>query len=135
MSIMKSIVVYVSMAVLLILIEYLWLGILASEFYHKELAQFMSRDVNWVAVIPFYLIYVTGILIFAVLPSHAANSLTKALSLGAMLGVFAFATLNLTNLALLRDWPISVVAVDLAWGTLLTCITAAIGFIIAQKLS
>lgn len=134
MNAFKLTVVYVSMAVFLIIIDSFWSGVLAKEFYRNELAIFMAREVSKAATIPLYLIYVAGIELFAVLPSQAENSLTKALFLGAALGFFAYATHNFTNLSMLRAWPLSVVVVDLIWGILLTCITAAIGFIVVQKL-
>jgi uncharacterized membrane protein len=135
MNVKKLIGVFIAMAVFFLLIEYLWVGVLARSFYYKALATLSARKVYWLAAVPLYSIYITGILIFAVLPSQKANSLTKALSLGAFLGLFAYGTYNFTNLMILKKWPMSIILVDLTWGILLTCITSAVGFIVAQKLS
>lgn len=134
MSIMKLIVVYIIMAVIFILMQFLWLDALAKGFYQEELAIFMVKKNNWFAGTARYLVYTTGILVFAVLPALTMNSLTRALSFGAFLGLFAYGTYNLGNLMILKGWPVSILTVDLVWGTLLTCITSAVGFIVALKL-
>ncbi len=72
--------------------------------------------------------YILGILIFAVLPGLADESLARTVALGAFLGFFAYATFDLTSLALIEGFPVRVVVVDLAWGTVLTASVAAGSF-------
>jgi uncharacterized membrane protein len=79
----------------------------------------LMGDINWVAAIIFYLIFLLGLTYFAMYPAVAKGSLLAALTLGALFGFFTYATYDLTNLATLRDWPVSVVVVDILWGTVL----------------
>ncbi len=106
-------------------IDLLWLGVIARNFYQNNLAHLLSPMVNWPAAICFYMIYITGILIFAVKPGLEAGSFGRAIWLGALFGFFTYATYDLTNLATLRDWPLKVVVVDIVWGTLLCALVAS----------
>lgn len=109
-------------------IDLVWLGVVASGFYQKHLGHLLRADVLWAPALVFYTIYIVGILVFAVVPGLEAGSLGRAVALGAFLGFFAYATFDLTSMALFRDFPGIVVAVDLAWGTALTATVAAAGF-------
>lgn len=81
------------------------------------------------------MIYIVGILLFAVRPALAAQALSQAALWGALFGFFTYATYDLTNLATLRDWPITVVVVDIAWGTLLCTLVASVSYLIGRWLS
>jgi len=81
----------------------------------------------------FYLIYIAGIIFFAVYPALSGGTVHKAFVLGALLGFFAYATYDLTNLATLKDWPLTMVVVDMVWGTLLTGCVAAASFLVAKN--
>ena len=116
------------------IIDLIWLGIVAKGFYQKHLKYFLSPKVNWTAAIIFYLIYITGILIFAVLPAVAKDSLRQAVVWGALFGFFTYATYDLTNLALLKNWPLNIVFVDILWGIVLCSTVAALSFYIAKWL-
>ena len=80
----------------------------------------------------FYLTYITGILVFAVLPGLAKDSLRHAVVCGALFGFFTYATYDLTNLALLKDWPLNVVIVDILWGVVLCTVVASLSFGVAR---
>ena len=116
------------------LIDLIWLGVVAKNFYQKNLKYILSPDVNWTAAIVFYLIYIVGILIFAVLPAVAKDSLRHAVVWGALFGFFTYATYDLTNLALLKDWPLNIVFVDILWGVVLCSAVASLSFYIAKWL-
>ncbi len=109
-------------------IDLVWLGVVASGFYQKHLGHLLRPDVLWAPALAFYTVYIAGILVFAVLPGLEAGSLGRTVALGAFLGLFAYATFDLTSMALFRDFPGIVVVVDLAWGTVLTATVAAAGF-------
>ncbi len=111
----------------------LWLGVIAKDFYQEKLVDFLG-PVNWTAAIIFYLIFIVGVLIFAVVPALESQSLTKALVLGALFGFFAYATYDLTNLATLKDWPLSIVVVDMLWGAVLSGSVATASYIIGKNL-
>lgn len=115
-------------------IDMLWLGYLARNFYKTQLHHLLSPEVNWPAAFLFYFIYIGGILFFAVRPGLAAQSLGVACLYGALFGFFTYATYDLTNLATLPNWPIKVVLVDIAWGTLLCTLVAAISTMIGNRL-
>lgn len=115
-------------------IDILWLGYLARGFYREHLGFILSPNVNWTAAIVFYLIFIAGILFFAVLPALEKGSIGNALLLGALFGFFTYATYDLTNLATLKDWPLIVVIVDIIWGSVLCASVAACSFMIGKWL-
>lgn len=111
-----------------------WLGVVARDFYRAQLGPLLRPDVVWPAALAFYAIYIAGILVFAVLPALQAESLVRAVALGAFFGFVAYATFDLTALALLRGFPGAMVVVDLAWGTVLTGSVAAAGYLLGRWL-
>lgn len=117
--------VYLFTVPLFFAIDILWLGFVARGFYRRELEEFLAPQANWKAAVLFYLVYIVGILIFAVSPALDAGSLARAAVLGALFGFFTYATYDLTNLATLKDWPVNVVVVDVAWGTVLCAAVAS----------
>lgn len=125
---------YLSTVPVFFLIDMVWLGFVAKGFYRKHLDFILSSKVNWPAAIGFYLIFIAGILIFAVLPGVERNSLGRAALLGGLFGFFTYATYDLTNLATIKDWPVIVVIVDIAWGIVLCSVVAAAGFLAANWL-
>jgi uncharacterized membrane protein len=113
-------------------VDMLWIGVLAKDFYRKNLGHLLRPDINWAAALIFYLLYIAGILIFATLPALEKHSLRQALVMGALFGFFAYATYDLSNLATLKDWPVNVVFVDILWGMFLTASVAAASFFIGR---
>jgi len=113
-------------------VDMLWIGVLAKDFYRKNLGHLLRPDINWAAALIFYLLYIAGILIFATLPALEKNSLRQALVMGTLFGFFAYATYDLSNLATLKDWPVNVVFVDILWGMFLTASVAAASFFIGR---
>jgi uncharacterized membrane protein len=116
------------------IIDLIWLGVVAKGFYQKNLKYILSPNVNWTAAIIFYLMYIAGILIFAVLPGVAKDSVRHAALWGALFGFFTYATYDLTNLALLKDWPLNIVVVDILWGAVLCTVVSTLSFYIARWL-
>lgn len=115
-------------------IDLVWLGVVAAGFYQRHLGHLLRPDVIWGAALLFYLLYIAGLLVFAVLPGLEAGSLVRTLSLAAFFGLVAYATFDLTCLALMRDFPVIVVVVDLIWGTVLTAAVSAAGYGIGRWL-
>jgi uncharacterized membrane protein len=116
-------------------IDMVWLGLVARTFYRKYLGFLMAPQVNWLAAIIFYLLFVVGILVFAVVPGLKANSLKTTLLSAALFGLIAYATYDLTNLATVKDWPLPVTVVDLIWGTVLSVAVSFAGYMAGQWLS
>ena len=116
-------------------VDLLWLGLLAKDLYQRNLAHLLSPQVNWPAAIVFYIIYIAGIILFAVRPGLDQQSLAKAAIWGALFGFFTYATYDLTNLATLRDWPVKIVVADIAWGTLLCTVVASASYLMGRWLN
>ena len=116
------------------LVDLLWLGVAAKGFYQKNLNHLLSPQVNWPAAIIFYLFFIAGILIFAVVPAVEKNSLRYAVVYGALFGFFTYMTYELTNLALIKDWPISIVFVDILWGVVLCTTVSMLSYLSARWL-
>ncbi len=125
---------YLPTAVVFFAIDLVWLGVVAAGFYQRHLGHLLAENVQWGPALLFYLIFIAGMLVFAVLPGLAAGSLTRALALGAFLGFMAYATFDLTCLALFRDFPTVVVVVDMIWGTVLSTTVTAAGYGIGRWL-
>ena len=117
------------------IIDILWLGVIAKGFYRRKLDFILSSQVNWVAALAFYLIYIAGIIFFAVRPALNSNNWSQAALLGALFGFFTYATYDLTNLATIQDWPLAVVLVDILWGVCLCAAVSLSSFKIASWLS
>jgi uncharacterized membrane protein len=124
----KLVIGYLLTAVVFFALDMFWLGFLAKGFYQKHLGNFLSSEVNWKAAIIFYLLFIVGIFIFAILPAIERNSILRAVVLGGLFGFFTYATYDLTNLATMRDWPMRVVIVDIIWGVVLTGLVSTAGF-------
>lgn len=122
---MKLIQTYFGMMAAFVLIDALWLGVIAKDLYKKNIGHLMTENIVWGAAAVFYLLYLAGIIYFAVFPSH---SLQKALISGALLGGLCYATYDLTNWATLKDWPWKVVAIDIVWGMAITALCAGVGY-------
>lgn len=116
------------------IIDLVWLGVVAKGFYQKNLNTLLSPKVNWPAAIIFYLIFIAGILVFAVIPAVAKDAWRHAVLWGALFGFFTYMTYELTNLALLKNWPVNIVFVDIIWGMVLCSSVATISFYIAKWL-
>jgi uncharacterized membrane protein len=123
---------YGATALVFFAIDLVWLGVVAAGFYQKHLGHLMRPDVLWGAALLFYLVYIAGLLVFAVWPGLEAGSMTRTLVLGAFFGLVAYATFDLTCLALFSGFPVVVVVVDLIWGTVLTATVSGAGFLIGR---
>ncbi len=128
---LQFIYLYLATVPVFFLIDMSWLGFFAKDFYQEKLFGLLG-PVNWTAAILFYLLYIGGIILFAVHPALIAGSFTKAVVLGALLGLIAYATYDLTNLATLKDWPLVVTVVDLIWGMVLTGSVAGVSYYIGK---
>jgi uncharacterized membrane protein len=132
MSITKLLISYGLTFVVFFIVDMAWLGFIAKDLYKKYLGNFLSEQVNWTAAIVFYLLFIVGVFIFAIMPSVEKNSWVSAVTLGALFGFFTYATYDLTNLATLKGWPINIVIIDILWGSVLTGIVSTAGFYIVK---
>lgn len=129
------VIAYVSTAVVFLGIDSVWLGIVAPAFYRRHLGDMLLDQPNFVAAGLFYLIYIAGIVYFAIAPALQNGGWVQAAIAGAVLGFVAYATYDLTNWATLKNWSVTIVIADLAWGTVLTSASATAGYLLTRKLS
>lgn len=123
----KYFAAYAAAAVLMIVIDLIWLGVIAKPIYRDGIGHLMAESPNIPAAVLFYLMFPVGLMIFAVVPNAASPEWTKTMIAGALFGLFAYATYDLTNLATLKGWPVGLALLDTAWGALVSSVSAAAG--------
>jgi len=123
---------YLSALVAFCALDFTWLGVVAKSLYREQMGHLMRSDVQWGAAVAFYLIYVGAVVVLCVLPAIERQSLHRAIGLGALFGLAAYAAFDLTSLALLKDYPLKIALIDLAWGTVLTGSVSAAAFLVAR---
>lgn len=125
-------IAYVATGVVFLAIDAVWLTLAAQRLYRPLMGEMLVENFRLVPAMLFYLIYIAGIVAFAVAPALASGRWTTAALYGAFLGLFAYATYDLTNQATLRNWPVVVTVADLCWGTFVTASAATVGFLITR---
>jgi uncharacterized membrane protein len=125
---------YFAVLIALVALDMIWLGIVARSFYQKYLG-FLFGPTNWVPAVVFYLLFTMGIVVFVLVPGLQADSLRTTMLRAALFGLVTYATYDLTNLATVRDWPLLVTVVDLAWGTAVSVMVSCLGFWAGRWLS
>ena len=114
-------------------IDMAWLVLVAKKFYQSQIGFLMKPDINWIAAIVFYLLFIAGLVFFVISPAVEKHSWQNALISGALFGLITYATYDLTNLATLKDWPYLVTIIDLIWGTVLAASISVITYFIAAR--
>jgi uncharacterized membrane protein len=130
----RIVVLYVIATAIFLACDLVWLGLVARGFYQRHLGYLMRNPVNWAAALVFYLLFVVGLLIFAIKPALDVQNPLRALVYGALFGFFTYATYDLTNLATVRDWPLIVTVADLSWGVVLCGIVACATYGVAVRI-
>lgn len=128
-----AIIAYLAAGVAFLIIDAIWLTIMADALYRPLMGDKLAPQFHLAPAVVFYLIYIAGIVFFAVMPALAGGGLAKAALNGAMLGLVAYATYDLTNHATLRDWPLAVTLADIPWGMFVTAAGASAGFLAASR--
>jgi uncharacterized membrane protein len=128
----SSLCLYGAVAIVFLGLDALWLGVVAKSFYADSLGGLMADRPNFAVAGLFYALYILGIVIFVAGPALDSGSCSRAAIRGALFGLFAYATYDLTNLATLRGWPVGLTLVDLAWGMAVTAISATAGVVLTQ---
>lgn len=129
----KFFISYIACALAFCSLDFVWLSV-AKDFYVREIGPLMLSAPRIEPALSFYVLYLIGVVVFAVLPAIAVDSLRKAFGLGALLGLVAYATYDLSNLATLQGWTTQLALVDIAWGTIATSIAAACGFALTKRI-
>jgi uncharacterized membrane protein len=111
----------------IVVLDAVWLGWLARGLYQEGIGPLMRAQPLWAAALAFYLLYAAGLVWFAVRPQREQPQVRRAAGAGALLGLLAYGTYDLSNLATLNGWPLHIVLVDMAWGALVSAASAAAG--------
>ena len=128
MIILQFLVVAAAFAVL----DAVWLKS-TSRFYRRNLGHLLADKPHLGYAVVFYVLYIIGIIVFALRPALDGGSWPAALGYGAALGTFAYVTYDLTNAATLQKWPLSIVVVDILWGALLTGLATVVGWLVFHQ--
>lgn len=123
----KHLVAWAATFLVLLVIDGLWLGVIAKNMYQQAMGDLMAPQPRLDFAAAFYLLYPIGLVFFAVLPGAAADSVWRGALVGALFGLFAYGTYDLTNSAVVRNWPIGLSLIDMAWGTFASGLAAASG--------
>jgi uncharacterized membrane protein len=127
-------IAYVATGLTFLAIDAVWLTLSADRLYRANIGHLLADRFHLAPAAAFYLVYIAGIVVFAVSPALQSGRWSTALVQGLALGFVAYATYDLTNQATLRDWPLAVTLADLAWGTVLTGVAASAGFFAVRLL-
>jgi uncharacterized membrane protein len=130
----RYIAAYLAAAVVMAALDYLWLGYFSKAFFEPAVGSLLAARTDMSVAVLFYVLYIVGILLFAVSPALRGGGWSTALALGAAFGFFAYMTYDLTNMATLKVWPVHIAAIDIAWGTLVTGVAALAGYAAASRL-
>ncbi len=125
---------YISVIIPLIALDSLWLGVITKNLYQKHLGFLFAEKFQFFPAILFYLLYAAGIVYFVLRP-NLNQPLLKVFLIGAFLGLLAYAAYDLTNQATIKNWPLAITIIDLAWGAVVTGASAAIGLIIYKLIA
>jgi uncharacterized membrane protein len=127
----RTIVLYLATLVILMGLDFLFLGLIAKGFFVSEVGD-MLGELKPVPAVLFYALYVAGVLIFV--SGMSAATWPSTLLYGALFGLFCYATFDLTALALLKHWSWPVAAVDVGWGAVVTAVSSTAGLLVAERL-
>ena len=131
----KNFAIYLSFLIALIAIDLVWLLGIAKNLYRNEMGDLMASEPKLLAGLAFYLLYALGVCIFVVVPALSKQSWLYALQYGAMFGLFCYMTYDLTNLAVVRNFPTQLAFIDIAWGSLVTALCASFAYWVGNRFS
>ena len=124
---------YLIALLIFLLIDAVWLTLIAKGLYAKQIGFLMKDSPNLLAALIFYLIFIFALVVFVINPALIQKSLKTAIILGALFGLVTYATYDLTNLATIKNWPLSVTIIDLIWGTFISSSVSSLTYLIISK--
>jgi uncharacterized membrane protein len=131
----KYLLLYTSFIIVFLIVDLLWLGMIAKDFYKASLGSLMLDKPKLVASMMFYVLYSVGIMIFVMRDAYDIGHWQHAALYGALFGFFAYTTYDLSNLATIRGFPLRLAVVDMIWGSFATGLSAAIATMISLAIS
>lgn len=127
--------VYLTALCTFLVVDILWIGLVARTFYKNQIGFLLAPSPNWVAAGIFYLIFIAGLMFFVVIPGLKEDALKPCLVRAALFGLITYGTYDLTNLATVKDWPVLVTVVDMIWGVLLSMAVSMVSFKTGKRLT
>jgi uncharacterized membrane protein len=116
-------------------IDLVWLLGVAKNLYRNEMGSLMASEPKLLAGLAFYLLYALGASIFVVIPALSKQSWIYAVQYGALFGLFCYMTYDLTNLAVIKDFPIRLAFIDIAWGSFVSAVAAGIAYWVGNRMT
>jgi uncharacterized membrane protein len=132
---MTYVVAYIATVIVFLGLDAIWLSKVALGLYRQEMGSLLLERPNLAIAGAFYLLYVGGIVVLAISPALAEGNWLKALLFGAVLGLVAYGTYDITNLSTLKGYSAKLAMIDIAWGTVLTAVSATIGYWVVKALN
>jgi uncharacterized membrane protein len=132
---LKNFAIYISFLVTLIAIDLVWLLGIAKNLYRDQMGDIMASEPKLIAGLAFYLLYALGVCIFVIVPALSKQSWIYALQYGALFGLFCYMTYDLTNLAVIRNFPTQLALIDIAWGSFVTAVCSGIAYWVGNRFS
>lgn len=132
---LKYLAVYFSFLLSFVIIDFIWLLGIAKNLYSDDMGSLMASEPKLLAGLGFYILYALGASIFVILPAISKQSWLYAVQYGALFGFFCYMTYDLTNLAVIRDFPMRLAFVDIAWGSAVTAVSAGLAYWLVNKIA
>lgn len=126
--------IYFLFLVSLVAVDMLWLLVIAKKMYQDEMGDLMASEPNLVAGFAFYVLYAVGVCVFVIMPALSKQSWFDAVLYGAMFGFFCYMTYDLTNLSVVRNFPMRLAFIDMAWGSFVTAAVSGFIYWVGNKL-
>ena len=131
---LKYIYLYLITFGIFLIIDLIWLNLIAKDLYQKEIGSLLLKNPNLIPALIFYLLFIVALLVLVLIPGINSYTLTKTLLLGAVFGFITYATYDLTNLATLQGWSLKMTIIDLIWGTSISTVVTLLGYLIGSKI-
>lgn len=126
---------YLVAAVVFLVLDLAWLGLVAQGLYERLLGDLLAEQPNVAAAVAFYAIFLAGLVYFVIAPAVEERSLRSALFRGAAFGLVTYATWDLTSLAVIEGFPVAIVPIDMAWGAVLAAAVSTVTFLASQRVA
>lgn len=130
---LKFLPAYITVIIAMFVLDLIWLSQIAKPLYQAGIGHLMAAEPKLGFAALFYLVFVFGLMWFAIRPNLPVKGLKSTFIAGTIFGFFIYASYDLTNLALLKDWPLKLSLIDISWGTILSGVCAAIGKFVFDK--
>ena len=128
----RYIAAYIATLVIFFALDFVWLSIMGNALYKPTLGDILLPKFSPAPALIFYVLYIVGVVIFAITPALQSGLWTSALLYGALFGFFAYGTYDMTNMSTLRNWTLQITVADMIWGTVLTGVSASLGYVVSK---